>query len=250
MPAPFLSPQPPTPRPYGEMPCRAPSRPDRTRRALTRGQGGFTVVTYSLTWSPASVVANTTAEQVMTPVGGTGASVTNLTTSLYVVNKPTAQAGLGSATSAALPPARSPSPSTTSPPRRSRRRRRRPGAWSRCAASAPSPRALTPLSVAANTTAGAVLRGHRPALRRDRGREQADRAGRSRHRRRPRRVGWHARHQLRQRHGDADHPDGGRELHRLLVGRPRRARQHTWPRRSPRRSPAWRPSPSPSARRR
>lgn len=94
MPAPFLSDAPRPLGPYGDLgPATKPA--GQNQAALTRGQGGFLVVTYSFTSSPASVVANTSAEQTLTPVGGTGASVTPLTTSLYVVNKPTAQAGLG-----------------------------------------------------------------------------------------------------------------------------------------------------------
>lgn len=91
---PFIS-NPPAPLgPYGDTgPSTKPS--GQNEAALTRGQGGFSVVTYSYTSSPASVIANTAAEQTMTPVGGTGASVTPLTTSLFVINKPTSQAGLG-----------------------------------------------------------------------------------------------------------------------------------------------------------
>ncbi len=91
--APFISAAPAPKGPYGDTaPSTKPA--GQNQSALTRGQGGFLVVTYSFTSSPASVVANTSAEQTLTPVGGTGASVTPLTTSLYVVNKPTAQAGL------------------------------------------------------------------------------------------------------------------------------------------------------------
>ena len=62
--------------------------------ALTRGQGGGLVVTFSLTASPSSVATLTTAEQSMTPIGGTGATVSIATTDLVFTTKPTAQAGL------------------------------------------------------------------------------------------------------------------------------------------------------------
>ncbi len=92
--APFLSPDPPTkPGPYGgSLPGSKPSGQNQT--ALSRSQNGYLVCTFSYTSSPASVVNVTTAEQTMTPIGGTGPSVTIATTDLLILNKPTAQAGL------------------------------------------------------------------------------------------------------------------------------------------------------------
>ena len=62
--------------------------------ATTRGQAGGMVVTFSLTNSPTSVATLTTAEKSMTPIGGTGATVSIATTDLVYINKPTAQAGI------------------------------------------------------------------------------------------------------------------------------------------------------------
>lgn len=94
MPAPFLNPDPPTAtgRYGGSLPGAEPS--GQNQSALSRSQTGVLVCTYSFTSSPASVIATTTAEQTLTPVGGTGASVTIATTDLVILNKPTAQAGL------------------------------------------------------------------------------------------------------------------------------------------------------------
>lgn len=90
----FISPAPSPTGPYGDTaPSTKPS--GAAQAALVRAVAGVLVCTFAFTSSPASVAANTTAEQTMTPVGGTGAAVTIATTDLLIVNKPGAQAGLG-----------------------------------------------------------------------------------------------------------------------------------------------------------
>ena len=64
--------------------------------AITRGTGGGIVATFAHVNSPASVATISTAELGMTLVGGTGAPITIATTDMIaVVTKPTSQAGLG-----------------------------------------------------------------------------------------------------------------------------------------------------------
>ncbi len=62
--------------------------------ALSRGRGGGMVVTFSVTNSPSSVATLTTAEKSITPIGGTGATVSVATTDVIYINKPTSQAGI------------------------------------------------------------------------------------------------------------------------------------------------------------
>lgn len=63
--------------------------------ALTRGQNGGAIATYSSTQSPAIVNTITTGERTMTVQTGTGFAMQIATTDLVYVNKPTSQAGLG-----------------------------------------------------------------------------------------------------------------------------------------------------------
>ena len=92
--APFLSPTPAPQGPYGvSMPSTQPG--GASQAALTRGQAGGLVCTYSMAQSPSSVATVTSAEQTFTVIGGSGAQISIATTDLVIVNKPTAQAGLG-----------------------------------------------------------------------------------------------------------------------------------------------------------
>lgn len=61
---------------------------------VQRGAGGAMVCTFSVTASPASVATLTTAEVGITPVGGTGATISIATTDLVIATKPTSQAGI------------------------------------------------------------------------------------------------------------------------------------------------------------
>lgn len=63
--------------------------------ALARGLAAGLVATFSSTQSPSAVGANTTVESAFTVQTGTGFIVQPATTDMLVVNKPTAQAGLG-----------------------------------------------------------------------------------------------------------------------------------------------------------
>lgn len=78
---------------YGSTPLAQPS--GSSQDAVTRGQAGGVIATYSTSQSPSAVSANTTAEKAMTVQSGTGAQMLVATTDLLYVNKPTAQAGLG-----------------------------------------------------------------------------------------------------------------------------------------------------------
>src|SRR6185369_2078314 len=77
---------------YGSTPVVQPS--GNAGAAVTRGAGGAMVCTFSLTASPASVATLTTAEVGLTPIGGTGATVSLASGDLVLVTKPTAQAGI------------------------------------------------------------------------------------------------------------------------------------------------------------
>jgi len=63
--------------------------------AIPRGGAGGFVATFASNQSPASVATLTTVNRGMTLINGTGAAVTIASTDLVIVNKPTAQAGLG-----------------------------------------------------------------------------------------------------------------------------------------------------------
>ena len=64
--------------------------------AVTRGTAGGSVATFATnTVSPAAVATLTSAEVTITPHTGTGAVWTVTTTDVVVINKPTAQAGIG-----------------------------------------------------------------------------------------------------------------------------------------------------------
>lgn len=77
---------------FGGTPVVQPS--GNAQAALTRGQTGGMVVTFSVTNSPASVLTLTTSEKSITPIGGTGATVSIATTDVVYLTKPTSQAGL------------------------------------------------------------------------------------------------------------------------------------------------------------
>ncbi len=77
---------------YGGTPTLQPS--GLGLATVARTTGGGMVVTFSLTNSPTSVATLTTAEKSMTPIGGTGATVSIATTDVVYINKPTAQAGI------------------------------------------------------------------------------------------------------------------------------------------------------------
>lgn len=63
--------------------------------ALTRGRGAGVVATYGSTQSPSTVNAITSGERAFTVQSGTGGTMLVAATDAVVVNKPTAQAGLG-----------------------------------------------------------------------------------------------------------------------------------------------------------
>ncbi len=77
---------------YGSTPIVQPA--GNAGAVVQRGAGGAMVCTFSVTASPASVATLTTAEVGITPIGGTGATVSIATTDLVLATKPTAQAGI------------------------------------------------------------------------------------------------------------------------------------------------------------
>lgn len=77
---------------YGSTPVVQAS--GNAQAATTRGQSGGMVVTFSVTASPTSVATLSTAEKSITPIGGTGATVSIATSDPVYINKPTAQAGI------------------------------------------------------------------------------------------------------------------------------------------------------------
>ena len=70
-------------------------QPSGGEAASARGQAGGTIATFATTATPAAVVTLTTAEITMTPVIGTGGVYTITSTDVVLINKPTAQAGIG-----------------------------------------------------------------------------------------------------------------------------------------------------------
>ncbi len=85
---PLLSPQPPTATgPYGDsLPSTKPS--GNAQVAVTRGLTGQMVCTFAAAFTAASVATLTTAGQTITPIGGTGATVSIATTDVVFVTKP------------------------------------------------------------------------------------------------------------------------------------------------------------------
>lgn len=72
------------------------AQPSGTQQAaVPRGQAAGIVATYSTTQSPTAVTTITTVESTLTIQSGTGGQMLLATTDLVIVNKPTAQAGLG-----------------------------------------------------------------------------------------------------------------------------------------------------------
>lgn len=63
--------------------------------AVVRGVGAGMVMTFASTQSPSSVVTLTTAEKSITVQSGSAAVLTPASGDLFIVNKPTAQAGIG-----------------------------------------------------------------------------------------------------------------------------------------------------------
>jgi len=63
--------------------------------AMPRGQAGGSVMTFASAQSPSGVTTLTSAEYSLTVQAGSGSTMTFATTDLFVVNKPTQQAGLG-----------------------------------------------------------------------------------------------------------------------------------------------------------
>ena len=63
--------------------------------AAARGQAAGSVMTFASTQSPSSVATVTSAEKSVTAQSGTSAVLTPATGDFFVVNKPTAQAGIG-----------------------------------------------------------------------------------------------------------------------------------------------------------
>lgn len=61
----------------------------------SRGQGGGVVMTFASAQSPSSVATVTSGEKSVTVQAGTGSVLTPKSGDLFVINKPTAQAGLG-----------------------------------------------------------------------------------------------------------------------------------------------------------
>ena len=66
-----------------------------TFNTAARGAAAGVVMTFASTQSPSSVATVTSAEKSITVQSGTGATLTPATGDLFVVNKPTTQAGLG-----------------------------------------------------------------------------------------------------------------------------------------------------------
>lgn len=78
---------------YGATPVTQPS--GSSQAAVTRGQAAGMVATFSTTQSPASIATITSAEQALTVQSGTGGAFLLATGDVIVINKPTAQAGIG-----------------------------------------------------------------------------------------------------------------------------------------------------------
>lgn len=79
--------------PYGLGAVAQPS--NSAQNAVIHGQQAGVVATFDSVQTPAAVAQSTTAEQTFTVQSGTGGTFLPATTDVVIVNKPTAQAGLG-----------------------------------------------------------------------------------------------------------------------------------------------------------
>lgn len=78
---------------FGATPIAQPS--GAAEAAITRGQAAGSVMTFSSSQSPSGVTALSTAEYSITVQNGTGGTISPATGDVWIVNKPTAQAGIG-----------------------------------------------------------------------------------------------------------------------------------------------------------